>query len=100
MCFDHIHLDIVGPLPLSQGYRNLLTCVDRYTRWPEAIPIPDSTAETVAHVCIAPWNAVFGVPLPQPPIEVHNLKHPFLQLLHTYLESNAFTISLLCQWHG
>ncbi|XP_064486059.1 uncharacterized protein LOC135398604 [Ornithodoros turicata] len=32
--FDKIHLDLVGPLPPSQGHRILLTVVDRYTRWP------------------------------------------------------------------
>ena len=31
--FDHLHLDIVT-LPLSNGYKYLLTIVDRFTRWP------------------------------------------------------------------
>ena len=30
--FDHIHIDIVGPLPYADGFRYLLTCVDRFTR--------------------------------------------------------------------
>ena len=29
--FDHVHVELVGPLPLSQGCRYLLTCVDHFT---------------------------------------------------------------------
>ena len=33
----NIHIDIVGPLPPSKGNAYLLTCIDRFTRWPEVI---------------------------------------------------------------
>ena len=60
--FAHVHIDLVGPLPSSQGYTHLLTMVDRFTRWPEAIPVADTSAITIARAFVANWVARFGTP--------------------------------------
>lgn len=50
--FQHINVDIVGRLPTVEGCQYLCTIIDRFTRWPVAIPMVDSRAETVADVII------------------------------------------------
>ena len=60
----------MGPLPASsaldgcsQSYRYLVTCIDRTTRWLEAIPVADITAPTIAHTFYGGWITRWGVPL-------------------------------------
>ena len=60
--FDMVHVDIVGLLPPSQGFTYLLTCIDRYTWWPEVFPITNIEVQTVAQAFISGWIARFGVP--------------------------------------
>ena len=61
--FSHIHVDLVGPLPPSEGFTHLLTIIDRTTRWPEAIPIVQTSTTYCAIALIRHWIARFGVPL-------------------------------------
>ena len=62
--FQHVHVDLVGPLPTSEeGFTHLLTAVDRNTRWPEVIPLRATTATAVADTFASEWVARYGVPL-------------------------------------
>jgi hypothetical protein len=47
--FSHVHIDLVGPLPMSnEGFAYLFTGVDRSTRWAEAWPLRATTAADCA----------------------------------------------------
>ena len=44
-----LHIDYMGPLPrTSSGARYILMMVDKFTKWVEAVPTQDCTAETTA----------------------------------------------------
>ncbi|CAB0034339.1 unnamed protein product [Trichogramma brassicae] len=52
--FAHVHIDIVT-LNESEGYSYVLTMIDRYSRWPEAVPLQDINANTVARAFVDTW---------------------------------------------
>ena len=59
---QHVHVDIVGPLPVSRGYKYLLTVIDRYTRWPTAIPMSRISAEDCTDAFLSGWVSLHGAP--------------------------------------
>ena len=60
--FQRIAMDIVGPLPRSNnGNRYILTICDYATRYPEAIPIPNTEAITIAKELVSVFARV-GIP--------------------------------------
>ena len=51
--FQHIGVDVVGPFPTSQnGNVYILTVIDHFTRWAEAIPMTEQTTKYIANVII------------------------------------------------
>ena len=46
--FERWQIDIIGPFPVSNGYKYVLTCVESFTRFPEFIPLENQEAITVA----------------------------------------------------
>lgn len=65
---DRVATDITGPFPISErGYRYILVVQDQFSKWVEAYPIKDQSAETVAHVLVYEFFSRLGLP-----IELHS----------------------------
>jgi len=61
--FDRVAVDLVGPIfpPADRGNKYILTMMDYITRYPEAVPLKDTQAETVAEALVNVFTRV-GVP--------------------------------------
>ena len=65
---ERLALDVLGPLPISNaGNKYQLIVADYFTKWPEAYPLPNQEATTVAEVVVNEFVCRFGVPL-----EIHS----------------------------
>ena len=58
----HIHVDIIGPLPVSHGYSYLLSIICCFTRHVELVSLRDATAIEWANAFLLHWVGRFGCP--------------------------------------
>ena len=60
---DRIAIDILGELSeTDNGNKYILVLSDYFTKWTEAYPLPDQTAQSVADVIVTQFVSRFGVP--------------------------------------
>ena len=62
--FSAINVDLVGPLPPAggEGYRYILSIIDRNSRWFELLPLTNIDAATVCRALVSGWISRYGVP--------------------------------------
>ena len=62
--FQRLHIDLLGPFNASRrsGARWILTCKDAFTKWLEALPLRNATAESVVSALERDIFARYGIP--------------------------------------
>ena len=61
--FDRISMDVIGPLKRTHnGNQYILVMIDALTKWPEAMAIPNQTAETIAKMFVENIICRHGMP--------------------------------------
>ena len=61
--FKTVHTDIVGPIrTTASGKRYIMTIMDRFSRWMEAVPLRSMEAETIAKAFYETWVCRYGLP--------------------------------------
>ena len=64
--FERINIDLAGPFPSCNGYTHVLVCIDPFTRWTEAFPMPNMSTVSVIQ------NLNFHVQTFGAPVEIHS----------------------------
>ena len=59
-----VAIDVIGLLPeTANGNRSIIAFTDCFTKWPEAFPIKNQKANTVAKVLVQEVFSCYGVPM-------------------------------------
>ena len=91
--FSRIAMDMVGPLPRSRsGNKYVLVLCDYATRYPEAIPLKNTDAETVAEELLALFSRV-GIPNEILTDQGSNFQSQLLKELYRLLRVDAIRTS-------
>ena len=62
--WERLSVDLTGPHPRTKrGSQYILTCIDHFSKWAEAFPIPNKEAVTVARVLVEQVFCRMGTPL-------------------------------------
>lgn len=65
--FEFVCIDLVGPISLGGNYKYILTMIDNYSNWAEAVPLCNIDANSVAKAFIKHWIYRWG-----PPVDIHS----------------------------
>ena len=84
--FPHIGIDFIGPLPLSNGNQHILLIGDHFSKWYEAIRLPDQTAYTTATALLENWICRFGCPHSIHSDQGRNFESKFFKSLNQALQ--------------
>ena len=82
-------MDIVGPFPKSaNGNKYILVVSDYFTRWTEALPIPNQEALTVARVFVNEYVCRYDVPVQLHTDQGRNFESKLIEEMCKILEIN------------
>ncbi|GFS94649.1 retrovirus-related Pol polyprotein from transposon 17.6 [Nephila pilipes] len=93
----------VGPFPPSDSFTYLLTCIEHYNRWPEAIPLSYMSEETVPKCFIANWVSRFGVPSILTTDQRRQFKVSYFLQLKIHVRNTAhpnYSVPHFFEWYG
>uniref|UniRef100_H3A6B2 Gypsy retrotransposon integrase-like protein 1 n=1 Tax=Latimeria chalumnae TaxID=7897 RepID=H3A6B2_LATCH len=97
---ERVAVDILGPLPTTDtGICYLLTAIDYFNKWPEAYPLKNQEAITVAEVLVNIFTR-FGVPAELHSDQGHNFESEVFKDMCRLFRINKTTTPLWPQSDG
>ena len=60
--FSTVSIDFLGPFPSTAGNQYILLIDDQFTKWHEAVVLPDQSSPTTANALVDHWITRVGYP--------------------------------------